>query len=260
MEEKILSKDEYVNKILKDVKKIYKNSLFKNDKLIIETNQIRLDINVDEPYRLYVKSLAPNYSISRDGFINSINQELKGIICDNIFPVVQKIGSHNGINFVRNKFVLDLEVIFVNYDGEDILYLTDDNSYNNEIIKHAYKNLKKVNYTVNKVDDSNEVYCLHSLKKLHSKKDDFVNSILLNLDKEKKVIDLLGENFLFLIVNYYEIIFVKETPLNVEALKITIDKYKKINGECSLVSDNIYRYSNGKFYFYDNVSNLKIIK
>lgn len=258
--EKIISKDKYVNRIYEDVKKIYKNSLLKNDKLIIETNQIRLDINIDEPYRLYANSLAPNYSVYRDRFINSINQELKEIICDNILPVVQKVGSHNDINFVRNKFVLDLEVIFVNYDGEDILYLTDDNSYNDEIIKHAYNNLKKVNYTVNKVDDNNEIYCLHSLKKLHSKKEDFVNSILLNLDKEKKVIDLLGENFLFFIVNYYEIIFAKETPLSIEALKITINDYKKIKGEDLLVSDKIYRYSNGKFYFYDNVNNLKVIK
>lgn len=260
MEEKLLSKDEYVNKIFKDVKKVYKNTLLKNDKLIIETNQIRLDINMDEPYRFYVNSLVSNYGVNRDRLINSINKEFKEMICDNILPVVQKVGSNNSINFVRNKFVLDLEVIFVNYDGEDILYLTDDNSNNDEIIKHAYNNLKKVNYTVNNVDDSNEIYCLHSLKKLHSKKDDFINAILLNLDKEKKVIDLLGENFLFFIVNYYEIIFAKETPLSAAALKITINEYKKMNGEDSLVSDKIYRYSNGNFYFYDNVSNLKVIK
>lgn len=258
--EKIISKDKYANRIFEDIKKVYKNSLLENDKLIIETNQIRLDINMDEPYRLYANSLAPNYNVYRDRFINSINQELKEIICENILPVIQKVGSHNSINFVRNKFVLDLEVIFVNFDGEDILYLTDDNSNNEEIIKHAYNNLKKVKYTINKVDDNSEIYCLHSLKKLHSKKDDFVNSILLNLDKEKKVIDLLGENFLFLMVNFYEIIFAKETPLSVATFKTTINDYKKKNGEDSLISDKIYRYSNGKFYFYDNISNLKVIK
>lgn len=241
-----ITKEEFTKRFFRDLKKKYINCKLVENIIEVEVlSVITLSINLDEVYGQYNRRLEPSYRIIKDRFFIAIEdkiEEYKKTIISSVIPVIKTREITKELDVIKDNFVLDLDIIYAYDNGEGYCFIGDEESFNkDEIVRNAFENIKNIHYMIERLDNDYEIYQIKS-------KDD-ITAVLLNINKQRHIINKLGKRFLIVIVNMSEILIAKDTPINIEVLRLIIELAAKKYPKEELMSDKIYRYNEGTFTY-----------
>lgn len=263
---KKVSMDEFAEEIFKYAKNTFDNIELTDGHIIkikglkdskdVE-EEIKFGINnkeleLDVMYSTYLNSTDLNYDWAKNNAVDLIQRCIdrsEGKPLLDITPIIRSEKLH-GEDLVGEKFTLDLDILYTIRNRDKLSLITPKSKFDNlsymRIKEFAMQKLDFLEYAVERFGDT-EVYCLRGV----SSKDVTITGILLKLDEVHEIIDILGKNFLFIILEDGALFFAKDTEENVLDLKWIIDDYLNSDFKDSVISDRIYSYNDGEILFYE---------
>ncbi|QUH22090.1 hypothetical protein [Alkaliphilus sp. B6464] len=246
--------DSFRLKMYNDIKKTYQYAQLNKNIILIYCNNIEISISIEDAYEEY--KLCENYNIILDIFLknigNYLNQYKFNLNYNKVYPIIksENFGKDEEYNFLRENYLLDLDILYVQDMDETFRFLSvddiDDFTY---LKKRAFENLNKIRNIIVKLDEDLEIYSFNYLT-------DYSSSFFLLEEVRNQIIKKLGKKFLVAFSSSTSLIVAKDYPEYIDILKSLID----VDTDPHKVSEHIYKYNNGTMTFAETKNILKIIK
>ncbi|WP_069649780.1 DUF1444 family protein [Caloranaerobacter ferrireducens] len=250
-----LDKEQFKFKLLNDIKKVYENAELNKELITFEFGTLEVIIDTKDMYKLYGKS-KNNYNTVKKHCLNAVKEIIEEtrfkVNYNKVFPIIKPkdFGSDKEINFIREEFTDDLDILYAVDMGDIYRFVTKHDNVDIELLKKsAINNINKIYNVLVKLDEELSVYTLGFTTDLGS-------SMILSKNFIKQIYRKVGKSFLFAIPFNGTLVVAENNDKYIDYLNELI----KMIQEIDKISDSVYKYEDNKIEYATKRRILKIIK
>lgn len=252
----LLSKDEFISRIIEDFKQIFPVVNKERDYLYVEDGLTNMSIPFSSIYREYCST--KDYNQTLETYVQIARKILSQykfqINYKNVYPILkhESFGVENvEFSFYRKPLFTDIHQLYVSDEGEVFRYLLESDHFDKDKMeKAAMENLNKMANLLTRLDEAYDIYTLRYTS-------DYGATLLLTESIQKQIHKHEGKDYLFCIPFSSLLIVAKNYAPYIHIM----NSLMLMDEDSNKISTNIYRCNHGVCFVVDqDDTHLKIIK